>query len=87
MALAGEVLVELAARRVDTARGAEDARPGDPSEAVEALLGIRVVRDGGEPAIRRSDEDLADRRLDDVEAEVDEAEGGGRRTEAAIQIG
>ena len=49
--LAVEVLVELAPRRVDRPRRAQHARPGDPCQAVELLVGIAAERDRREPAL------------------------------------
>ena len=64
----GEVLVELAPHVVE--RRAQDA---DAEEARELLLlALGVEPDAAEPAVGRGDEQLADRRLDDVVADVDE---------------
>ena len=48
---------------------------------------VRVEPDRRQTAVRRGDEQLADRRVDDVEADVDEAEGRRCLAEAAVEIG
>ena len=80
-----EVLLELTAGAVDAPRRAQDARAGDACEPLDPLL-VRLERDRRETAVRGGDEQLADRRVDDVEADVDEAEGRRCLAEAAVEI-
>ena len=74
-AAAVEVLVELAARRVDARGRAQDARAERARQPLEVQLGIGVEEDAGEPAVGRGDEQRADRGVDDVEADVEEPLG------------
>ena len=85
--LAVEVLVELSPGDVDRPRRAQHARTRDPCEAVE--LGVRVAleRDRGEALSGGRDEERADGRLDDVEADVDEVERHRGVAEAAVEVG
>ena len=85
-AAAREVLVELAARAVHASRRAEDARAGDAGKLLEALARVGVERDRREAAIRRRDEEIADGRVDDVVADVDQTERRGRVAEAPVEI-
>ncbi len=82
-----EVLVELAARVLDAPRGAENARAADAREPVEIVGWIGVEPDRGDTSIGGGDEELADRRLDDVVADVDEPERRGCLAEAAVEVG
>jgi hypothetical protein len=56
-------------------------------EPLELILGIAVERDRSEPAVRCRDEQVADRRVHDVEADVDEPELSGGVAEAAVEVG
>ncbi len=85
-ALALEVLVELATRRVDAPGRAEDARAGDARQLLEPIPGISVERDRSEPAVGSRDEQVADGRVDDVEADVDEPERRRSLAEAAVEV-
>ena len=49
-------------------------------------LGLGVEEDAGEAAVGRGDEQRADRRLDDVEADVEQALRGCGLAEAAVEI-
>ena len=49
--------------------------------------GIRVEPDRGDAAIGGCDEELADRRVDDVVADVDEVERRGGVSETAVEVG
>ena len=82
-----EVLVELAARVVDAPRRAKNARAADPREPLEVVVRVGIEPDRGDATVGRGDEELADRRVDDVEADVDEPERRGRLAEAAVEIG
>ena len=52
-------------------------------ELVERL--VRPVGDAGEPALGDGDEQVADRRLGDVEGDVDQALALGRFAEAGVE--
>ena len=82
-----EVLVELAAGRVDGRRRPEHAQPERPREPVELLLGLRVVHDAAEPALGCRDEQRADGRIDEVVGDVEEALTRCGVAEAAIELG
>src|SRR6266566_686846 len=86
LALAREVLVELAASRVDGARRAEDARAEAACEPFDLGVGIRLVGDDAEAALRDADEELAEWRLHDVVGDVEQACFGGRRAETAVEL-
>ena len=51
------------------------------------VVGLAVEGDGGDPTLRRGDEQGADRRVDDVEAQVDETQRSGCVAEAAVELG
>ena len=73
-AAALEVLVELAPDVVD--RAAQHAAPEHARQLV--LLAFRVEVDASEAAVGRGDQQLADGRVDDVVADVDDALRGWR---------
>src|SRR5262245_9840118 len=81
-----EVLVELAPGTVDAPRRSEDAWAGDSCEPLEPVARIVVERDRGEAAVRRSDEEFADRGVDEVEADIDQAERRGGVAEPQVEI-
>ena len=82
-----EVLVELPPHGVDGTRGAQDPAARQPGETVELTVGICVERDSQEPLLGRRDEQRTDRRVDDVEAGVEQAGPRGGLAEAAIEVG
>ena len=49
-------------------------------------LWLGVEEDAGETTFGRGDEQRADRRVDDVEADVEQAGGGRGLAEAAVEI-
>jgi hypothetical protein len=67
-----EVLVELALRLVERLRDAEEPGAEVARERLEVALGLGVELDAAEAAIRRRDEQCADRRVDEVVRDVEQ---------------
>ena len=91
MALALEVLVQLAAHGVDRARHAQEPRPEDPGELILGRVRVGVVGDPREAAVGGGHEQRPDRRVGDVVGHVQEpllqgglAEAGSRSGESVI---
>ena len=72
-----EVLVELAARRIDRLRRAQDPDAEVARQAVELALGLGVVGDPADAALARGHEQRADGRVDEVVRGVEQAFVGG----------
>ena len=87
LAPAVEVLVELALGARDRRMGAKDAWAERARERVELLLGVWAKPDAAEATLGGGDEQRADRRVDDVEAHVEQAFRGGGLAEAAVELG
>src|SRR2546423_8351673 len=85
MTAALEVLVELAARRVE--RRAQDTEAVAARERLRRLLRLGVERDPAEPARRRGDEQRPERRLDHVVGAVEQARGSPGGAEPAVEFG
>src|SRR3954468_1029352 len=73
-------------RRVHGPGRAEDARAVAPGQPFELRVGIGLVRDDAETAVGDPDEELADRRLDHVVGDVEQALLCGRGTEALVEL-
>ena len=67
--------------------GAENARAPDAGEPLEVLGRVGVEPDRGDASIGGGDEELADRRLDEVVSDVDQSEGRGCLAEAQVEVG
>src|SRR5206468_10962259 len=83
---AREVLVQLAACRIDRPRRAQHAHAERLREAVELALGVRVVRDSAEATLGRRDEQRADRGVDQVVGDVEQVLARGRVPEATVEF-
>ena len=86
MAVALEVLVQLTAGRVDRRRRPQHAHAEGACQPIHFLLGVRVVRDPAEAAVRRRDQERADRRVDEVVGNVEETLADGRVAEPAVEV-
>ena len=86
-ALALEVLVQLAADRVDRLGGAQDAHAERLGERLGLALRLRVVRDPAQAAIGRGDEQRPDRCLGEVVYDVEQPGRGRGFAEARVQRG
>jgi hypothetical protein len=86
-ALALEVLVELAPRRIGRPRRAKNAGAEAVRELLELRLRIGIVGDRAEAALGDGNEQLADRRIDDVVGDVEQTLGSGGGAEARIELG
>ena len=86
-ALALEVLVQLAADRVDRLRRPQDPDAERLGEPFGLTLRLRVERDPAEAAVGRRDEQRSDRRVGEVVGDVEQAGGGRSLAEAPVQSG
>ena len=84
---AGEVLVELPAGALDGADGAQNAGAERAGQRLELAFRVGVERDPADAGGRHGDEQGADRRLDDVVGDVEEALGGGALAQLAVELG
>src|SRR3954447_24030144 len=87
LALALEVLVELPCDVVDRARRAKDARAETPRQPLGPEIGVDLIGDNAEPAVRHPDEELADGRLEHVIGDVKVAGFGRGFAETAVELG
>src|SRR5207249_1631425 len=85
--LAGKVLVELAAGRVRRLRGAQDAYAEVAGELFLFTLQVGVVGDLAEAMVGDGHEQPADRRVDEVVGDVEQALACRGVAEAAIEVG
>ncbi len=84
---AAEVVVELAARRVERVGSAKDARTGDAGERLQLALGLGVERDPREPAVGDGREQGAELAVDHVVGGVEQAGAGGSLAKARVEVG
>src|SRR3954470_14427223 len=87
VSLALEILVELTPRGIDRLRRAQHAHAKGAREQFELALRVGVVGDPAEPVRARGDEQRADRRLDEVEGDVEQALRSCSLAEATIELG
>ena len=87
VALALEVLVELAAHAVDLSRRAQHVATGDPGEPLEVLLEVRVERDTKEASVGGGQEQRPDGAVDEVVPHIEQPAARCRLPEAEIEIG
>ena len=78
-----EVLVELAPNAVER----RPEHPNAEDAGKRLVLSFDGVRDAGEAAVGRREEEIADRRGDDVEANVDKPLADRRLAEERVELG
>src|SRR5713101_3965062 len=81
-----EVLVQLTPHLVDRLRRAQDARAERACEVLHLALRLGVVGDPAKPRIGRGDEQRAERRVDQVVCDVEQALLGGGGAEARVEL-
>ena len=86
MARAGEVLVELAAGLVGRARRPKHPRPEEAREPVGLGVGIGVVVDLADAAVRDRHEQLSNWRIVQLVGDVEQALGGRGVAEAGVEL-
>ena len=86
MPLAVEILIELPANLVYGLRRAQDPRSEHPGEPLDLAFGLRVVRDPAKAGAGPGNEQRAERRVDEVVRDVEQALVGRGRAEARVEL-
>src|SRR2546421_595171 len=88
LAPTGEILVELVPQPVEGPRGSQHARPIEPRERLEVMLGLGVEADPAHAAIGHADEQRPHRgAVHDLEPDVEQLGPTRRRAGALVEGG